>query len=98
MGCSVRKPPMWGETFWRSARGNTVTFNGNILTYNESGCHILGVYKKTYDNYLTWDIEENTCSDIEDLTTCYFAKNSYGEHGNFVCFDLGLREAFYRIK
>ena len=98
IGCSVRKPPASAETIWRSARENLVIFNGDTLDYTESGCYIRGVYKKTYDNYLTWDILENTCFEDTGLNSCYFAKNSYGEHANFVCFDLGLSETFYRIK
>lgn len=98
IGCSVRKPPASAETMWKSAKGNLITMNGDIIIYDESKCYILGTYKKTYDNYLTWDISINTCSDDTGLNSCYFAKNSYGEHANFVCFDLGLGETFYRIK
>ena len=95
--CGVSKKAIHNRTTWISARGNIVTFDGKWLVYKERGCYITGTQKKLPNNYILWDILANTCSNIETTTSCYFAKNAYGEHGNLVCFDLTISETFYRI-
>ncbi len=83
---------------WYSKYGSVLTFNCGTITYEKgsNGCEIYGTYEKTYDNFLTWALVSNSCTlETQKEFTCYFAKSSAQEHGNFVCPDLKISEAFY---
>lgn len=85
------------SVFWQSQRGNTVEKNGDVIIYRNKNCAAEGNYTKTYDNYLTWDLDKNDCWALQGEVTCYWAQNSYGEQANFVCKDLEFKETFYRM-
>lgn len=92
------------ETIWQARSSNTLVFTGNMLNYTNvakncqtSGLYIFnGVYPNTND--LDWTIQKDNCFNSLEVETCFFAKNVTNEYGVFKCKNLGISEAFYRIK
>lgn len=97
--CGLKKQAAQSD-FWQSRAGNTLFFAQNHLEYYNfnKNCHITGTFEKTYDNYLNWSLEENTCGAGSGEQECYFAVSYLKEHANFVCNGLNISEAFYRSR
>ncbi len=85
--CSNKKHKCYDDSTWISKHESLLEFSCGVLTHN----NLSATYAKTYDNYLDWYLAEGT-------EACYFAISATKEHGNFVCLDLEISEAFYRVK
>lgn len=87
-GCNLYRqclPERWSST------------DGSVLEFTCKGEIGLGPLRgpstKTTDNFLIWHLPSPE-GDVE----CYFAVSGGGVHGNFVCPELDISSAFYRLE